>query len=96
VLAYPGQGRLGARASFIEIDPRGIRIKRHEDGRGRTTGWNLELDERRQQLEERRFESEKEIRDAEQNAKRVEQEVRRMLGLKDGGIDANHKSGQAS
>ena len=54
------------------------------------------LDERRQQLEERRFESEKEIREAEQNAKRVEQEVRRMLGLIDGGIDANHKSGQAS
>ena len=92
-MAYPGQGPLGARASFIEIDPRGIRIKRHEDGRGRTAGWNPELDERRQ---ERRFESEKEIREAEQNAKRVEQEVRRMLGLVDGGIDANHKSGQAS
>ena len=92
-MAYPGQGRLGARASFIEIDPRGIRIKRHEDGRGRTAGWNPELDERRQ---ERRFESEKEIREAEQNAKRVEQEVRRMLGLIDGGIDDNHKSGQAS
>ena len=38
----------------------------------------------------------KKIGEAEQNAKRVEQEVRRMLGLIDGGIDANHKSGQAS